>query len=195
MNEREVDTQFAELPEQMELREVTIHVTQRGRRTRIFTLVTTLLDPADYTQADLADLYQRRWDAELNLRSLKVTLRMDVLRCTTPAMVEKELWTHLLAYNAVRMLMAQAAATHRQCPTRPGGIPLGPELQRLTATAPRLPRRRPAGRRFRGRRTASAAARHRPTHCPAPTRPRRAPRRQTPPQTPPLATHPPPPSP
>ena len=57
----------------------------------------------------MAQLFRARWHAELYLRSLKVTLGMDVLRCKTPEMVRKELWMHLLVYNLVRELLAQAA--------------------------------------------------------------------------------------
>src|SRR5262245_65922486 len=52
------------------------------------------------------------WQIELDLRSLKRTLQMDVLRCKTPELVRKELWTHILAYNLIRTIVAQAAAKH-----------------------------------------------------------------------------------
>ena len=61
---------------------------------------------------DLAGLYRQRWSAELDLRSLKQTLQMDVLRCKTPELVRKELWAHVLAYNLIRTVMAQAAVRH-----------------------------------------------------------------------------------
>src|SRR4029450_12597766 len=60
----------------------------------------------------LAGLYRARWNAELDLRSLKQTLQMDVLRCKRPELVRKELWAHILAYNLIRTVMAQAATTH-----------------------------------------------------------------------------------
>lgn len=60
----------------------------------------------------MAQLYRARWNAELDLRSLKQTLQMDVLRCKTPELVRKELWTHVLAYNLIRTVMAQAATRH-----------------------------------------------------------------------------------
>jgi hypothetical protein len=109
---------FDQLPDTLELREVTVHVEQKGQRTRSLTLITTLLDPKAYTASDLAELYRRRWDAEIDLRSLKQTLQMDVLRCQTPEMVEKELWMHLLAYNAVRLLIGEAAVAHNIPPSR-----------------------------------------------------------------------------
>ena len=54
-----------------------------------------------------------RWNAELDLRSLKQTMQMDILRCKTPELVRKEIWTHILAYNLIRTIIAQAATKHR----------------------------------------------------------------------------------
>ena len=72
-------------------------------------LVTTLLDHRKVSKDDLSALYARRWNVELDLRNLKTTTGMDVLSCQTPQMNEKQLWVHLLAYNVIRLLMAQAA--------------------------------------------------------------------------------------
>jgi hypothetical protein len=102
------ETAYARLPERLVLREVRVRITQAGFRTTCLVVVTTLIDPA-VTAADLAGLYRARWHAELDLRSLKVTLGMDVLRCKTPAMVRKEVWAHLVAYNLIRSVMARAA--------------------------------------------------------------------------------------
>lgn len=96
------------LPDELVVREVRVRVGQRGFRTRVLVVATTLTDPT-VSAADLADLYRARWQAELDLRSVKVTLGMDVLRCQTPTMVRKELWAHLLAYNLIRTAMAQVA--------------------------------------------------------------------------------------
>jgi hypothetical protein len=101
---------YAALPERLVVREVRVRVSQVGFRTKVFVVVTTLTDAAEVSAADLAGLYRARWHAELDLRSLKVTLGMDVLRCHTPEMVRKEVWAHLLAYNLIRTVMAQAAA-------------------------------------------------------------------------------------
>jgi hypothetical protein len=57
-----------------------------------------------------------RWHAELDLRSIKITLGMDVLRCRTPVMVRKEIWGHLLVYNLLRAAMAEAALRHAVLP-------------------------------------------------------------------------------
>jgi len=72
-------------------------------------LVTTLLSSAQAPKNALGDLYVRRWDVEVDLRNLKTTLGMEVLRCKTPQMNDKELWVYLLAHNLIRLLMVGAA--------------------------------------------------------------------------------------
>src|SRR6185369_17950170 len=81
-------------------------------RIKSLIVATTLLDANEFTKDDLAQLYRARWNAELDLRSLKQTLQMHVLRCKTPELVRMELWTHILAYNLIRTIMAQAATKH-----------------------------------------------------------------------------------
>jgi Transposase DDE domain len=103
------DEAYASLPRALEVREVEVRVAQPGFRTRRLVVATTLLDAGLYPAAALAALYRARWHAELDLRSLKVTLGMDVLRCHSPGMVRKEFWMHLLAYNLIRGVMARAA--------------------------------------------------------------------------------------
>ncbi len=90
---------YATMPQELSVREVRV----RGR-----VLVSTLLD-ATLTPAELDHLYQQRWHVELDLRSIKVAIGMDILRCKTPDMVRKEIAVHLLAYTLVRAVMAQAA--------------------------------------------------------------------------------------
>lgn len=80
------------------------------------TLVTTMLCPKAAPKGELKALYRRRWTAELDLRNIKTTLGMNTLRCKSPEMVRKELWTYLLAYNLIRLLMAQAALLADQIP-------------------------------------------------------------------------------
>ena len=99
----------AALPDSLTLREVRVHVEQKGFRTRELVVVTTLLDAEKYPAAELAKLYRRRWQAELNLRSLKVVLQMDHLRCKTPHRVRNEFYMHMVAYNLIRRVMAVAA--------------------------------------------------------------------------------------
>ena len=93
--------QYAQFPDGLELRET---------RVRHQVLVTTLREPRRVDKQELCDLYARRWNVELDLRSLKTTMGMETLHCQTPEMNEKELWVHLLAYNLIRLLMAQAAS-------------------------------------------------------------------------------------
>jgi hypothetical protein len=107
---------YQSLPEALRLREVRVEVSQKGFRCRHLLLVTTLLDPQVYPRPELARAFRSRWHAELDLRSIKHVMQMDVLRCKSPAMVRKEIWMHLLAYNLIRKLMAQAAATVGVCP-------------------------------------------------------------------------------
>ena len=98
----------------LEVRIIRIRVEQRGFRTRVLEVVTTLLDAEIYTKKDIAILYRKRWHAELDLRSIKVVLGMDMLASKTPEMVRKEIWMTLLGYNVVRALMARAALAHQR---------------------------------------------------------------------------------
>jgi IS4 transposase len=100
------------LPETLALREVRMQVTTPGSRVDELVVVTTLRDPKTYRQAEILDLYHERWHAEIDLRSIKTQMKMEILRCKTPEMVRKEIWAHLLAYNLVRKVMAQAALAH-----------------------------------------------------------------------------------
>lgn len=82
------------------------------------TLVTTLLCPKHTDKAALKALYRSRWHVELDLRNIKTTLGMERLSCQTPSMAIKEIWIYLLAYNLIRLMMAQAAALADQLPRR-----------------------------------------------------------------------------
>ena len=121
------------LPESLTIREVRFRVEQPGFRTKSIVVVTTLLDPEEATKGDLALLYRARWHNELDLRSIKSTMQMDVLRCKTPELVHREIWTHLLAYNLIRTVMAQAASKHR---IEPRTISFKGALQTLEAFQP-----------------------------------------------------------
>jgi len=73
-------------------------------------VVTTLQDKSLYPKNKIIELYSMRWSIELDFRSIKTVMKMDILRCKTPSMVMKEIWTHLLAYNLIRVIMAEAAS-------------------------------------------------------------------------------------
>lgn len=100
---------YQRMPARLQVRALEVHVKQPGFRVEEFMVVTTLADAREYTKDDVAELYHQRWLVELDIRTLKVTLGMDVLRCQTPEMVRKEAWTCLLAYNLIRQTMLQAA--------------------------------------------------------------------------------------
>jgi hypothetical protein len=97
------------LPDTLTLREIAFQVAVNGFRVEAITVVTTLLDPEAFPASAFADLYRRRWRAELFLRDIKTTMGLDILRCKTPEMVQKELTMHLIAYNLVRLTMLEAA--------------------------------------------------------------------------------------
>jgi Transposase DDE domain len=107
---------YAQLPEELVIRELRVKVERAGFRVEELVLVTTLLDSQEYTKEEVADLYLKRWNIELDLRSIKSVMQMEVLRCETPAMVEKEIWMHVLAYNLIRGLMGRAAEAHDKEP-------------------------------------------------------------------------------
>lgn len=100
---------WAGLPATLLVRELRFATPQRGCRTQVITLVTTLLDGECYPAAALADLYRTRWQVEVNFRHLKTTMGLDVLHCQTVAGVLKELHMFAIAYNLVRLVMLEAS--------------------------------------------------------------------------------------
>jgi hypothetical protein len=131
---RSVDRKtYNRLPDYVTIRETRVRVKQPGFRTRSIVVVTTLLDPEQMTKEDLALLYRARWNSELDLRSIKITMQMDELRCKTPELVRKEVWTHILAYNLIRTIMAQTAIKHN---IEPRTISFKGAIQTLEAFQP-----------------------------------------------------------
>jgi hypothetical protein len=109
---------YERMPAELEVRELRLKVERPGFRVDELVLVTTLVDGVRYGKGELTDLFLERWHIELDFRSIKCALKMDVLRCQSPEMVEKEVWMHLLAYNLIRGVMAQAARAHGRAPRR-----------------------------------------------------------------------------
>ena len=107
-----------------------VTVEQPGFRVNELVLVTTRLDAEAYTMQEVARLFLQRWDIELDFRSIKCALQMDVLRCKTPEMVRKEIWMHVLAYNLIRGVMTEAAEVHAK---RPRQLSFKGALQTMTA--------------------------------------------------------------
>jgi hypothetical protein len=100
---------FMKLPETLLVREVRFLTPQRGYRSSVITLVTTLLDPVDYPAKALAELYLDRWQVETNLRHLKTSMGLEVLHCQTVAGVLKEMYMFAITYNLVRLVMLEAS--------------------------------------------------------------------------------------
>lgn len=98
--------------EDLTVRLIEVRSLLRGFRPKRMVLVTTLTDPDAYSTEDIANLYLRRWEIEVDLRHLKSVMGMEVLRGKTPDIVRKEIWAHLTTYNLVRAVMWEAAASH-----------------------------------------------------------------------------------
>jgi hypothetical protein len=126
---------YRQLPDMLEVRQVRLRVEQEGFRTKTIVVATTLLRRRETSRRELTDLYRQRWHAELDLRSLKETMQMSILRGKTPAMVRKEIWAHFLAYNLIRTVMAQAACEHAALPRQ---LSFKGALQTLLAFAPHV---------------------------------------------------------
>jgi hypothetical protein len=166
-------------PEFLVIRECRVLFEQPGFRIRTLIVATTLLDAAAFARDDLAQLYRARWNAELDLRSLKETLQMDVVRCKTPALVRKELWTHILA-NLIRTIAAQAATKHG---IEPRAISFKRVVQTLEAFRPVIAlqgERGPAFRKTLYGHVLDAIAIHRVADRPDRYEPRRRKRRPKP---------------
>ena len=121
-------------PEQLAMRRVTVDARDRNNRVEQFEVITTILD-VSIDGKQIGDLYDRRWGGEVDLRSIKSTMQMDVLRCKTPEMVHKEIWTHLLAYNLLAPVMAVAA---HENDLEPRQVSLKGAKQAVTAFAPKI---------------------------------------------------------
>jgi hypothetical protein len=124
------------------MREVTVDARDKNNRVKQFKVITTIL-ARSIDGKQIGDLYERRWDGEVDLRSIKSTMQMDVLRCKTPDMVHKEIWTHLLAYNLLRTVMAVAA---NENDLEPRQVSFKGAKQALTAFAPKIEAARPEDR-------------------------------------------------
>jgi hypothetical protein len=110
--------EYESLPCEIAVRELRYRVTAKGYRVHEITLVTTLLDAAIYPASELAELYFRRWQVEINFKHIKITMKMDVLRCKTVDGILKELAMFALAYNLVRSVMVESAKVQGVEPDR-----------------------------------------------------------------------------
>ena len=122
---------YERMPRSIRVREVHVQVHQTGFRVQSLIIATTLTDGDAYSCDDLAELYHQRWLVELDIRALKITLGMDVLRCKSPDMVSKEIWTCLLAYNLIRQRILQAALLAERSPRQ---ISFTAAMQKIAAS-------------------------------------------------------------
>jgi hypothetical protein len=149
---------YAQFPEELTVRELRVSVRQPGFRVHTLVLATSMLDAELYQAKELAALYLQRWNIELDLRSIKDVMQIDVLRCKTPEMVDKEIWAHMLAYNLIRGVMAQAAEAHDQVPRH---VSFKGALQTMTAFQDALRRATPVNREVLMKTMLAAIASHR----------------------------------
>jgi hypothetical protein len=134
--------QYRSYPKHLLMRQVTVDARDKNNRVQQFKVVTTIL-ARSIDGKQIGDLYERRWEGEVDIRSIKCTMQMDVLRCKTPDMVHKEIWTYLLAYNLLRTVMAVAA---NENDIEPRKVSFKGAKQALTAFAPKIEAARPADR-------------------------------------------------
>ena len=107
---------YRKIPETLVLRELRFSVVEPGRRTQSIDVITTLIDAEEHSQDDIAELYGFRWNSELDIRSIKSSLNLGHVRCKSPEMVHREMWTTVLAYNLIRTTAAGAALLHDKQP-------------------------------------------------------------------------------
>lgn len=107
---------YSQIPETLLLREIRYHIVEPGRRTQTIDIITTLVDADEYTKEDIAELYGFRWNSELDIRSIKASLNLGHVRCKSPEMVHREVWTTILGYNLIRTTAASAALLHGKQP-------------------------------------------------------------------------------
>jgi Transposase DDE domain len=134
--------QYRTYPKTLRMRQVRVDARDKDNRVEQFKVITTILDTS-IDGGQIGKLYERRWDGEVDIRSIKSTMKMDVLRCKTPEMVRKEIWTHLLAYNLLRTVMAVAAAENG---IEPRQVSFKGAKQAVTAFAPKIEVARPRER-------------------------------------------------
>jgi hypothetical protein len=165
---------YDSLPDTLLLREVRKQIATPGCRVKELVVVSTLRAHDIYSRDELLELYHERWHAEIDLRSIKTQMKMEILRCKTPAMVRKEIWAQLLAYNLIRKVMAQAAQEQNVTPRQ---LSFAGAMQLLNEFRPALLHASAAELPEVTRRLLAAIARHRVGHRPGRCEPRKVKRR------------------
>jgi Transposase DDE domain len=168
--------QYRSYPESLTMRQVSVDARDKDNRPEQFKVATTILDTS-IGGVQIGQLYERRWNGEVDIRSIKSTMKMDILRCKSPQMVEKEIWVYLLAYNLLRTVMAVAAAQNK---VEPRKISFKGAKQTLSAFAPKLEAARPEDRARLVEAMLQAVAYHRVGNRPGRWEPRARKRRPKP---------------
>jgi hypothetical protein len=168
--------QYRSYPESLTMRQVSVDARDKDNRAEQFKVATTILDTS-IGGVQIGQLYERRWSGEVDIRSIKSTMKMDILRCKSPQMVEKEIWVYLLAYNLLRTVMAVAAAQNK---VEPRKISFKGAKQTLSAFAPKLEAARPEDRARLVEAMLQAVAYHRVGNRPGRWEPRARKRRPKP---------------
>jgi len=130
-----VASDYAEAPETLIVRVIRYTLKVHGFRSEPVVVVTTLLDPVVYPAAQVAALYGRRWEVEIRLREIKSALGMGWIDARSPAMVRKEIWVFMLAYNLIRQIMCEAS---RRCELPLEGVSFTGTAQLVLAMTPTL---------------------------------------------------------
>lgn len=99
--------EYDALPDTMTVREFRVNGTD---------FVTTLTDHKQFQKKEMSSLYQQRWNIEVDLRSIKTHLGMEMLSCLSPTMIKKEIAIYFIAYNLIRSIIAQSAVIHEKIP-------------------------------------------------------------------------------
>jgi hypothetical protein len=134
--------EYRRYPKELLMRQVAVDARDKDNRAERFKVVTTILD-ASIDGGQLGDLFERRWEGEVDIRSIKSVMQMEFLRCKAPEMVHKEIWAHLLAYNLLRTVMAVAAGANG---LEPRQVSFKGAKQAVTAFAPKIEAARPKDR-------------------------------------------------
>jgi hypothetical protein len=134
--------EYRRYPKTLLMRQVTVDARDKDNRAERFQVVTTILD-VSVDGAQIGDLFERRWQGEVDIRSIKSVMQMEFLRCKRPEMVHKEIWAHLLAYNLLRTVMAVAAGANE---LEPRQVSFKGAKQAVTAFAPKIEAARPKDR-------------------------------------------------
>jgi hypothetical protein len=168
--------QYRRYPKTLRMRQVAVDARGKNNRAEQFHVITTILD-ASIDGGQIGGLFERRWDGEVDIRSINATMQMDILRCKTPEMVRKEIWAHLLAYNLLRTVMAVAASENG---IEPREVNFKGAKQIVTAFAPKIEAARPSGRAALIDAMLAAVAYHRVGNRPGRWEPRARKRRPKP---------------